>query len=345
MDAEALIDALTATDGDLPEVLAEDLANHALSQPLSAYLTADDLLQVVRSAGTEARLRAWVERHGLPGAERIREQLQKSNHSVRALVPDGAQTRLLDRVTTANPADVRWAARYVDSALVRELLAPVFQDFLMRFVAGVPAALGLSSAGRSGAETATGVAAGLLGRLGKEVGQGRGRRILDVGKSVVGGLGLDLEDRMQTLAKEFSRGATDAFREALEDRLQAADGRALIRDLWARGLDELLATPLSEFAQDPERIPVPYLLSELPAFVGHNLDHSPGGELIEAEVRAYYALEGERPLREWLDDLGVLGVLEPRMRAGIAEQARSFFATDAFNGWLKRCLARARDGR
>lgn len=336
MDAETLTQALLKSDSRLPEGLAVTIVDHALARPMSAYISAEDLIAATVAAGTESRLRIWVERHGQGAIERIQAHLSQSDQALGSLAPVVSQERVVEAFKATELRRLEGALQYVDGALLRELLAPVFQDFLLRFVATLPSALGIGNA-----EAVAGTAGGLLGRLGKEVGQGGGKRILDMGRSVMGGLGLDLEERMRSVAKDFSAGATDAFREALERRLQSAEGQGLIGEIRRTAVERVLATPLRDVVNAAAGLPLPTLLAEAPTLAEHNTREPLGRALVEAEARAWYAAESDRTLGDWLQDVGVLDALRAQVTSRLGAHLRDLFATDAFATWLQRWLAEA----
>src|SRR5206468_3292871 len=106
----------------------------------------------------------------------------------------------------------------VDAALFRRLFAPVWTNLLLSFAKRLPLPGMGGGGGAAGGGAAGAVGRGVSGIAGRitRSAKEQAERLVDAGKSVMGGLGTEVERRLQAAAKDFSDSAAEVFREALE---------------------------------------------------------------------------------------------------------------------------------
>jgi hypothetical protein len=190
----------------------------------------------------------------------------------------------------------------------------------------------------SGAAAAVGRGmGGLAGRLTRSV-QERAEKIADAGRTVMGGLGAEVEKRIQAAAREFSDGAAEIFRDALRDRLKSKEGRELMGQIVGQIIDHVMTTKLADVQKDMDAIDVDGIFDVVPEIVAHAAPGALIRSIIEGEVAAYLALEGHRTLFDVLSEMGLLTEVRATLIRRSSAVAQEFFATSEFEDFLGRLL-------
>jgi hypothetical protein len=336
-DVARIVRVLSAAESPLRHEAAELVVDHALGLSLDAVLDADSLSEVYVAALSEQNVARAIERHVLPGIARVRALLREAGERLGDAVPGEVTARIEALATKRDGPRGTWMRGALDPALLRELLAPALAQTLLEFVRDLPLAGGLAEGGSSGSGR-PGLTAGLVGRLGREV-QKSTERLVNVGRSVAGGLGVDLDRVVQQRAREFSQGAVASIQRALRERFASPEGAALLAQLSRGVVRHVLATPVEVILQDLDRLPLEDAVRLAPATVAHDLSRELGQRALEGEIRAYLAAEGARSLRELLEEAGLLA----RVRALAVERVHAgavgLFASPAFADWLERLLS------
>lgn len=249
-----------------------------------------------------------VDEHVTPGWFRQLERVDAEGALVGSLLSESSWRSLEDKLSTLRIPQGKWGKDIVDAALLRELLAPVIQSTLQSFAKRLPG-VGLGSGiAAAGGSALSGLARGLKGRVGDSA-----KGIKDVGKSVVGGL----EGRIQKVVTDFSRTAQDEFRAALIERIESQDGQALLRRMREHALVAVREIKLSELMRDIEDLRS--MTAELaPDALRHNARGEALSQAVVIEVNAFLEHEGGRPLRELLEEHGVLS----ETREALCERGR-----------------------
>jgi hypothetical protein len=182
----------------------------------------------------------------------------------------------------------------------------------------------------SGAGRVSGIA-GRITRSAKE----RAEKLVDAGKTVMGGLGSEVERRLQGAAKDFSDGAAEVFREALNERLKSTEGREIVANMSRQVTDHVLVTKLSEIHEDTKRIPIEDILRLAPSIVAHSAPRAFVQRIVRREIEMFLTLEGERPLREVLLELGALEDVRAATVTRVSSLVRGFLQSPAFGDWLR----------
>jgi hypothetical protein len=240
--------------------------------------------------------------------------------------------RIIDQ---SKPPRAKWAQKMVDPALLRKLFAPVWANLFASFAKRLP--LPGVSAMAAAASGAGGVGATIAGRLTKSV-QERAEKLVDRGRSAMGGLGAEVEKRVQAAAREFSDGAAGIWREALEARLKSAEGREIVSEIVTQALAHLVAAKLVDLHDDAKDADVPEILEAAAEIVGHSVTREFIERIIVQEVSAFVELEGKRSSREIFAELGVLDEVRRVAVSQVGGLARTLFAAPAFADWVARLL-------
>ncbi|HVW28394.1 MAG TPA: hypothetical protein VHC69_23685 [Polyangiaceae bacterium] len=331
---DRVVEVLTAGESSLRDELAAMTVDHALDRPLSDFVDFTAGRDIVVRALTRENLSRIFERHVLAGFNRYGERVGASPSTLGELVPEAARARILSILKKGPVPRAAWARKMVDPALLAKLFAPVWVNLFTSFAKRMPIP-GLSAVTSAAAGSAA--VSGIAGRLSKSV-QERAEKLVDRGRSAMGGLGAEFEKRVQAAAREFSDGAAHIFREALEARLKSEEGRALVAQITEQGFSHLMNTELAALHEDAKRANVAEILTASAEIVGHSVTTSFIEETIDDEVAAFVASQGARPMREVLNELGVLADVRAVAIAQLSSVAETLFATPAFGDWVDRLL-------
>lgn len=335
---DRIVAALTAKKSPLRERGLTALVDTVLSQPVQAFVDVDRLVAAVPTASSGPNTARTIELHARPAWERYVERCAANGETVGDAVPPEVRRRVARLLTTQRPPAAAWTRDLVDPKLIRQLLAPVLQQMLLSFAKGLPLpGLGAPMGGAGGGD---GLRSGLgiRDRL-KATVEKRAERVVEAGRTVLGGLGAEVERQVQNAARDFSESASREAKAALEDRLRSDEGKRLLSQIVSQALDGLWRTPLSELNRDVDALPWDDLWGLVPLVSEHNRERGPVLDAIRDELEATLAVVGARTVRDLLDEAGLL---EPTLEGVLAlgdPIARDLFGGDAFRGWLDELLA------
>jgi hypothetical protein len=279
--SDRIIATLSAEDSPLRRAGAVLVVDHVLDTPVGQLVDVESLLPIIVEALTRDNVDRAVQRHVIPGIARVREQLADAGETVGDSVPEDVRVRIIELAGKPDGPRFAWMRGALDPSRLRELIAPVLQDTLMQFARNLPVVGG--GGGRDGERGGAG--GGLVGRLGREVQKSTGR-LVNVGKSMAGGLGVDLEARFQDAAREFSQGAVGGLQRAMRERLQSEQGRRILGALSHSVVDHIMATPVEKILRDLDRLPLEDAVGLAPAIIAHDMGRELIREIIAGEVRA-----------------------------------------------------------
>jgi hypothetical protein len=331
-DNQRIIQALSTDQSPLRDEGVTLAIDHLLSSKLKDVVELGEVANLVLLGLTTENMARTIERHVKPGWKRYSERAAKAHEPVQSLVPPVARDKIKALVVETKPPRAAWAEDIVDQALLRRLLAPVWVNVLVQFGKRV-----LGGTGESGGSATGRVAAGIAGRLGRSV-QERAERLVDAGRSVMGGLGAEVERRVQASAKDFSEGAASAFKDALRDRLASEEGRELVAAIGGGVVDHVMRTHLSAFQVDASAFPVDTILDTVPHIVPHAVAGAFVKDIVFAEVSSFIALEGDRSLKDLLSEAGLHDEARALMIRRGSSIVQGLVASEAFAGWLERLL-------
>jgi hypothetical protein len=331
---ERALQRLTAADSPLRDELVTDVIDHALSLPLRELVDLHEVRELVLGAFTATNARRIVARHVHPGYRRYAQAIAGSDARVGALVPDAARARIAAIAATVRIPRGRWAEGAVDPALLRRLVSPVWTKVLLSFAARlpIPGFGGLANTGgrREGAS--------VTGFIARSV-QSQAQKVADRGRTVMSGLGIDVDKRIADVARGFSDSAAQIFRQALRERLASPEGQELLAQITTAAITHVLNARFSDLQVDLNDLPLDEAFEVAPEIVAHAAHSDYVREIVERELEAWLALEADRPARDLLDELGVYEPARARMLArGQAVTAR-FLQKPPFADWLARVLA------
>jgi hypothetical protein len=298
--------------------------------PLASLSSAAALAELVCAALTRENVEHMAVRHVLPAAERISAALSGAPEVLRDALSPAAESRLRAIVASGQGPRFGWLKGAIDPEDFRQLLAPVVQQVLVQFTAKLPLP------GLTGAPS--GSLGGLVGRLGKQVQKSAGQ-LADVGKSMMSGIGGELERRMQIVARDFSQTATSEFRLALLDRLRSAEGKAIVARIRDRVLEYALAAKFEDVAVDFMRLPA----SDIGAFAAELMGGLPERPLfrrvLQLEIEGVFAELEQRSLADILAEAGILDAARLQIAAAVEPGLKRLVQSQAFGLWLERLLS------
>lgn len=317
MDVESLRLALLAEEPALLKKLATLILEHQLQQPLQTCVSQEQARELVGRLLQPATLELTLQTELTSALERALDVLTQSDEPLGVWV--GAETRAQLVALLARPEGPRfpYMADVISPALLRNLLAPVFQDVLLSFVARVSSVVGLS---------------------GREVSD-RSKRWMEFGRNLVGGLGID--EKLRVLAEEFSQQAVATFRTQLQTRLAQPEGQQALRALLEHALTRWLEVPLHELCTDAGRLPPAEITALLPPAVAHASNQPLFEVLLDQELQAFYDKYGSSPLSKLLTDLAIETDVKTLFITAMERNARPLVATPAFADWLAELLTTA----
>ncbi|MFW6050240.1 MAG: hypothetical protein ACODAU_03655 [Myxococcota bacterium] len=321
-----LLAELGAEDSPRRRQLVSLLVEHVLDQPVSALVDADDAVAVLAAAVTEDNARRVAERWLEPIWDRHRQRSEKAGDTVGDAVPDAQRDAIRRLVQDARMPKAEWAKGAVDPQLVRDLLSPVLQQTLVGFVRKLPMFGGGGEAGTGGGGGTLGGLAGAFGKRALE----RAGKLADVGRGVLGGV----DERIQQVARDFSRGALGGMREALAERMRSDEGRRLVGRIREQILERLLEAKVASLMEDAEAVPSAEARDVAAALVAFNAKRDFVREAVREEVEAWLALEGARTVGELLEEADLAEVARELGARRLDQLLHGFFNTHAFAAWL-----------
>ncbi|HET6339147.1 MAG TPA: hypothetical protein VFG30_38265 [Polyangiales bacterium] len=333
-----ILQRLTGSQTTYRTQLAELVVDQALALRVRDVADLEQLRAAVTRGFSVDNVRRVVEQHSAPGFERYARAIADSAATVGALVSPVAHQKLHALARKFQVPRARWADHALDPALVRQLLRPVWTQVLLNFAKRlpVPGVSGGSAGARAPAGGATN-SSSITGFLTRSV-QERAEKLIDRGRSAMGGLGAEVERRLSAAARDFSDTAAHAFRESLLERVQSDEGRELLGQILAGLTDHILRTRFADLQKDLDVMPMPELFDLIPELVSFAAGSGFVQEIAERELSEWVVAQGDRTLRELLDQYGLMADVRPMILQRVDAIAAGVIATPAFAQWLNLLL-------
>jgi hypothetical protein len=330
-----ILDRLNAPDSPYRAQASALVVDHLLAQPLRALLDLDEVRRLVLSALTEGNVRRAVERHVAPGFARHAEAIVSTQVQVGSLVSKVAHDKLRQIAHKLQLPEARWAQAAVDPLLVRRLLAPVWTQVLLNFAKRLPIP---GAGGHHGAPAARSGGSGITGFLSRSV-QEQAEKLIDRGRSAMGGLGAEVERRLLAAARDFSDGAAQVFRDTLYERLQSDEGRELVGKICVGVIDHVIQTRFADLQPDLDALPMDEVLDLVPDLVAHAAPSTFVQDIVQRELAAWLSLEGERSLGALLHEAGSFDEARAALVRRSEQLSAGLFQTREFADWVTRLAA------
>ena len=285
-----------------------------ISQPIGQLVDRDALRDEILHALAPERSARVTERHVLPALDRIARALLGRAEVVRDLLSEEGERRLNTLVRDDRYPRFAWLRGALDPADVRELITPIVQQQLMQFASKLPIP-GLGGGGLGG----------LMGRLGKQVGQ-----LADVGRSMLSGV-----------VRDFSQSATSDFRVALAARIESPEGRRILERMRDRALAHLLSARLDDVVCDLMQLPRDEIAQLVSDVLAHGRDQALVRAVLESELDAQLETLVARTPRQLLTEAEMLERTRVQVLRALDPVLRELVGGDPFAAWLARLLADA----
>jgi hypothetical protein len=318
--------------------LAELVVDGILAARLRELVDITQLPAAVTRGMSVENVRRVVEQHAAPGFARYAHAIAEHAARVGELVSPAAHQKLHALARKFQVPRARWAAHALDAGLVRQLLRPVWTQVLLNFAKRLPVPGVSGAAAASRGPTAGGASSSsITGFLARSV-QGGAEKLIDRGRSAMGGLGAEVERRLSAAARDFSDTAAQAFRESLLERLQTDEGRELLGQLLAGLTDHVLRTRFADLQKDLDVMPIAELFDLLPDLVSFAARSGFVQEIVERELSEWMLAHGDRTLGELLQEYGLMADIRPLLVHRIETVAAGVIATPAFAQWIEGLL-------
>lgn len=331
---QRVVRLLSAETSPLREEGVRIFVDHALSYKLCDAVDLQDLHALVLTALTRDNLARIMSLHVETAWLRYSQHVPSSEARVGDLVSDAARQKLFALAEVLRVPRVKWLRGCVDPALVRRLLGPVWVQMLLNFTRRFPLP-GMSAP--PAAAPAAAQTRGFASLLGRSMTQQAGR-FVEAGRSMMEGLGIDVEKKLLTAAREWSDGALVVWSEAMRERLESDEGRALFAQIVASFIDHVLRTEFRELQLDAAELPIDRVHDLIPDLVAHAAHSGYVREIVQRELNAYLALEGERSVGELMKELGILEEARALLTAQGDAWIRTLSASHDFSVWLAKLL-------
>lgn len=329
--AERVLERLRGADAPLRTRGVALAVDAALDLPLATFVDVERTTALILAGTTGENAARWVARHGMPGVERNLARYEGQETTPADLLGPDARAQIERLAANLPRPKSTWAKNAVDPQLVRELLAPVWQETLTRFAKRLPVP-GISGASDSGRGFGSGL--GLRDKLKSRV-EGRAAELVERSKSVLGGLGAEVERQVQTAAREFSQGATQTAKEAFEARMAREEGKRLVGEIRKQALAAVLDTPIATLQEDARAFPVRAWMDLAPLIAEHQRGLPAYRALLTEEVGAIVAADGLRPIRALLEEAGLLDRVTANLLTDLDTVAAATVETEAFARWVQ----------
>jgi hypothetical protein len=312
------------------------------SQPVAVVLADPELPSIVYRALALESVERITRRHVLPGVLRVQGRLGKAHETVQDLLSPDAEKALRALIDAGKGPRFKWLAGAIDPADMQRLLSPVVQQVLTNFASKLPIP-GVQGGGSGSTPPPSGKGTSLVGLIGKQVSRSASQ-LAEVGKSVMGGLGSELERRMQALARDFSQGAVGEVRAAVIDRLRSEEGREITGRIRKRILERVLMTEVHVIVDDVLRLPLDQVGRVAEGAVAHTAGTGLFRDALQAELKAVLDEIGQRTLADLLAEAGLLEGVEGLAIRATEPGLVALFRSEPFGDFLDRLLAASSEG-
>ncbi len=335
-EAGRLQTALTKPESDLRKGWVTLLLDTTLDRPILDLLpSSEQLTDWLVEATTVDNLERLRTRHGEPAWHRLTARAAANPTTVHDWLGEALVAKLQDDLGSLKFPASAWAKEALDGHLLRTLLAPVLQDTLLQFARRLPL---LNPTATAGAAPRGGLFGDVASRMKEQV-EKRAERFVEAGKGLLGGLGAEVEARVQSAARDFASSAVEDMKQRLAARLKERESVGLLTQVRHRLVDAWLKHPLQDHLGDLEALPVTTLFALSPTLTAGAMEHEWVQAAIEAELSAQLETLRGVTLREWLVEAGLLDLTVELTREQLDSLSRAMFSSEAGGLWLSDVAA------
>lgn len=289
-----------------------------LDKPLLALAPPELTVAVVREVIT-----GWCNSPGaLPAMQRLVEQvidlLKATPRALKDVAPRDLREALRDVVGRPFSPDRRLVLTVIDREPTRELVRQLLLDFVLEFA-------------RKASAPVAGMAKG-LGTFAKLAGEAVKSRAGTLG-SIVGAVGGEVERQMEKRAVEFVDAALSGVFGQIADALSDPRRATEAAELRLAVLDGALELTLPQLARELTNADVTGGAEVVRGGLQRWLASAQSDEALLRLVRFTSDSTGNRPVRQVLEELGLLEVVRHRGTEALANRIEEVVSSAAFATW------------
>jgi hypothetical protein len=310
---------------DLDETLLRELIDltydHACTRPVGELVDVARVMTALDAITEPERATRWQMRVLVPMRERVLARAAKSEITLSEWLPEEITEALRERLGRPRPIPRTWIDEAVANERVRDAVRAMLNEALTSFVQKVSTTLTENKAASSG---------GLRGVI------GLGARAAG---SVLGGIGEELQQRMQDRVKDYVDIAVGNVQKRIAERLASEETARAIGRRRLKLFERALKTTEAEATRGAHKNPWADLDAAGPRVVAHNLARPSLREAIEAELRATFDALASETLGTVLDDAGMRGIVRDALHQHALPGLRDLVRTPGFEAWWARATA------
>lgn len=315
--------------------LVDLLLDAALARPLASTIDPERVIAITTKVVEADRVERALGTLVRPAWDRQRALLASRGDRISDWLPEGGRALLDDVLAGAKLPSGEWTQGLVDTADVRELIAPVLQDTLLAFARKLPLVGNVTEA--EGPARAAGKLFGIARELAHNAGE-RAGKLADLGRGVLGGLGGEMEKRIHAAAREFSQGAFEPLQASFVARLESDEGQAILRRMRERVVDRVLAAKAADLASDADALPREAVDKLVARAIAFGASRPELAEMLKAEVAAFVKANEGKTVAEVLGAWGLADLARTELRRELVSIATQTAASDATEAWLRALL-------
>jgi hypothetical protein len=295
--------------------------DHACTRPVGDLVEVDGVIAAIDILAEPERATRWQTRLGVPLRERLIARASKSAVTMEQWLHPTVVAGLRARLSKPAPIPRAWIDEMVANERVRDAVRQMLSESLSSFIAKASATLSENKAAGSG---------GIRGAL------GWGARAAG---SVLGGIGEEIQSRLQERGKDFVDGAVSNVQARIAERLKSDDTAKAIGKRRLAAFEKFLKTTEAEASKRAAKTPWADVDATAPLFAHHNLARAEVREALRAELTAVLDDLSKETLGSLLDELGLRAHLRAALHHHALPGLRDLAQTEAFEAWWVRAHA------
>lgn len=295
--------------------------DHVCSQPVSRLIDPARVMTAIDTLAEPERAARWHTRLWAPMRTRLLERASKSAVTMERWFPPDAVVKLRERLGEPAPIPRAWIDEMVANERVRDAVRAMLSESLSTFIQKASATLTENKAAGSG---------GIRGAL------GWGARAAG---SVLGGIGEEIQTRLQDRVKDFVDGAVANVQSRIAERLRSDETARAIGQRRLKAFEKFLKTTEAEASKRASKTPWADIDAVTPRAVQHNLARPEVREAVRAEIDAVLAELASETVGSLLDEAGLRGLLRESLHHHAMPGLREFVRAPSFEAWWERAHA------
>ncbi len=270
----------------------------------------------------------WVTRR----LEQERTRLHDEDRSVRSFLPPEAEEPLRRVIGRPYSPSEPLALRLIDQAAVNDLLGEILGHTISRFRERVAAWDG--GIIQSVRDTANERSRGLMGGFRSPLNMRRNLGTLGgMAENLVGAVRDEVEASVESRVKEFVRGATRDAVQSIARQLASPERAEAFAELRLSLLDVVLDTPVSELAQEGDKLQPEDMVEIVVAALRSTVAAEDFVDRAEQRIALILDETGDGTLAAWLDEVGLADVWTTTTTELVATRLGAVVHQPAFDTW------------